>query len=196
MCRTINKGFTLIELLVVISIIGILSSVVLVAVNSQRVRANEVKYIQELAELGKAIAVYRSNTGDIPGGAGYIGSDQNGDSGFDDLLAPLVSAKVLAKIPHYYDWKSGVTSPSGIYQVYRKNDPNGEDPSGLNYACGTHADLFAIKATGTQGVILIYGATKKFAPYSTASVAAINPSNPSQNTLASPINPNAQCIPL
>ena len=52
-----NKGFTLIELLVVIAIIGILSTIVLVSVNSARNKANDVaikaalEQVRSVAEL-------------------------------------------------------------------------------------------------------------------------------------------------
>jgi prepilin-type N-terminal cleavage/methylation domain-containing protein len=52
-----NKGFTLIELLVVIAIIGILSTIVLVSVNTARNKANDVaikaavKQTRNVAEL-------------------------------------------------------------------------------------------------------------------------------------------------
>ncbi len=46
-----KKGFTLIELLVVISVIGVLSSVVLVSLNAARVKAVNARIQQEIIQL-------------------------------------------------------------------------------------------------------------------------------------------------
>lgn len=50
-----NKGFTLIELLVVIAIIGILSSIVLVSMNSTRAKAKDARVQASIAQV-RAIA--------------------------------------------------------------------------------------------------------------------------------------------
>lgn len=61
-----NRGFTLIELLVVISIMGLLSSVVLSAVNDARTKARDTERIQELAEMRKALMLYYDDNGKYP----------------------------------------------------------------------------------------------------------------------------------
>lgn len=53
-----NKGFTLIELLVVISIIGMLSGIVLSALNSARARSRDSARLTTVDQINKALELY------------------------------------------------------------------------------------------------------------------------------------------
>ena len=64
--RRQRKGFTLIELLVVISIIGMLASVVLVAVNGAKAKGRDAKRLQDMLQLRNALEIYRSSYGVYP----------------------------------------------------------------------------------------------------------------------------------
>jgi len=69
-----DRGFTLIELLVVIAIIGLLASIVLVSLNSARMKARDTKRIAEIKQLMIALEMYYDSNGHYPISSGGCGA--------------------------------------------------------------------------------------------------------------------------
>ncbi len=61
-----KKGFTLIELLIVVAIIGLLSAVVLVSLNSARRSANDAKRKADLKQIANAMEMYYDTNSTYP----------------------------------------------------------------------------------------------------------------------------------
>lgn len=81
-----NKGFTLVELLVVISIIGIMSTVAVVALGGARGKARDAKRISDLRTMQSAIIYYFNTTSSsaYPAPASWASSTSQG--GIGDLM--------------------------------------------------------------------------------------------------------------
>lgn len=61
-----EKGFTLIELLVVIAIIGLLASVVLLALNSARAKSRDAKRLADVRQIASAMELYFNDKSAYP----------------------------------------------------------------------------------------------------------------------------------
>ena len=64
----LNKGFTLLELLIVISIIGILATILYIAIDPQA-RVNQAKatgIVQEMLDIKHAVSFFVLDTGQFP----------------------------------------------------------------------------------------------------------------------------------
>lgn len=61
-----RRGFTLIELLVVISIIALLSSVIMVAVQDARSKSKAAKLMSDMIQIRNAAELYKTDTGSYP----------------------------------------------------------------------------------------------------------------------------------
>jgi prepilin-type N-terminal cleavage/methylation domain-containing protein len=98
----LRHGFTLLELLVVIAIIGILSTIILAALNGARGNAYETKVAQTLDSANKAIEIYRLQNGHIPFG-NFAGDD--------------LGASDLYKIGECKNGMSFVNSPTPLTSI-------------------------------------------------------------------------------
>ena len=88
-----SRGFTLIELLIVIAVIGILSSVVLVSLNTAREKARDAQRVANVNQIANAIALYELDNSVPPGedGVEYV----NGNPEWIPGLAP----KYISSVP-------------------------------------------------------------------------------------------------
>jgi len=162
-----NRGFTLIELLVVIVIIAIISTLVIVNVNSSRVKSRDARRKADLLLLSAALEQYYTENRVFPhqvvqlpatSGAFYSAMVAGGyiQSIPADPLSPASSTK-----PPYYYVSDGTTSwppttpatTSTQYVIFAKLERiNDSDVSALKYLpiTNTAVSSYALTVSGTS----------------------------------------------
>ena len=138
------RGFTLIELLIVVAIIGLLSSIVLAALNQGRRKAKIAAEIQSVRQLETALHLYRTDHDDFPpvdhGVSGPIAN--HGQASIFDL-SPYLTEKYMPG----FDYNN---TPAVIY-IHACNETTPCHTTGLsnnhslmmNY-CGNYSSTTAV----------------------------------------------------
>lgn len=104
-----QQGFTLVELLVVVAIIGLLSTLAVVAFNGARMKARDVKRVTDVKQIQTALALYFSDEDTYPAASGTASSTF--------IASPLKGPNSLT--------------------TYMKNVPS--NPTSVDVACGSSA---------------------------------------------------------
>lgn len=163
------------ELLVVISIIGLLSSVLLVAVNSARVKSRDVKRKADLAQFQKALEMYYYDNNQYPPSGGAASPNASWSNSADAswtalgaLLKPYASS--LPKDPkennnaaewgqsgyHFSYYSLGYGCFQQWYMiVYQLETAEGPDPTvkacdGTAFQYGGPAGATKVKTVGVS----------------------------------------------
>lgn len=160
-----QKGFTLIELLVVISIIGVLSAVVLSALNSARAKARDAQRMAALHSIQIALEMYYdvhgtylvAGTGWNDGGNGFLSYTGGvpGNIYNKEVTRQLYEEKFLAtpvvKDPYTFDFGYMIYICEGgeVYSLSAsKENPTPADIANIQKTCN---------GSGINGTYSTYG---------------------------------------
>ncbi len=116
-----TRGFTLIELLVVIAIIGVLSSIVLVSLNTARMKARDAQRLADIHALEAALQLYYSDYNHFPVCSEYLTAT---DAATGCLHAALVPS-FIAQIPSDPLYGSNDSLSWGYQYQYWSSDSSG-----------------------------------------------------------------------
>ena len=136
-----QRGFTLIELLVAIAIIGLLSSIVMAAVNDAREKSRDARRLSDMRQIQNALELYYDEYGQYPL------SDFDGCGGWDvgsqdyPLLNGRMDEDIISPVP-VDSWKSGNCTG---YRYYRY----GAGSSGCDSSRGAFYVLGIVDVEGT-----------------------------------------------
>jgi len=114
-CKAKNRsgaGFTLIELLVVITVIGLLSSMILVGLQGVRAQGRDTRRVSDMRNMQNALELYFNKNTTYPVGSGWsvLGT------ALPDVGVKKLSIDPLNRAPYQYTY---VSSPDGLHYVLK-----------------------------------------------------------------------------
>lgn len=128
-----NNAFTLIELLVVIAVIGLLASVILISLNSARIKARDARRMADIRQLTTALELYYDANGRYPTSGGASSPNGEWNNSNDSSWAALQTAlAVYVSAPPKDPVNQAGWPGSGNYTYIYYTDPNN------NYGCGAN----------------------------------------------------------
>ncbi len=136
-----KQGFTLVEILVVVSIIGMLSSIVLVGLGSFRARGRDARRVADLRETQNALELYYGKFGGYPlttwdGLEGTLIEAEIGVSGISD--DPLGGTNHYRYGSNGQSYVLGAKLEDPNNQVL-KDDVDGSGAETIGVDCGSEA---------------------------------------------------------
>ena len=151
MKKTNEKGFTLVELLVVVSIIGLLSTLAIVALGSARTKARDAKRVSDMRQIATALEMYFSDNDYYPSVASAINLGEDGaltfseTNAFNNDGAGIIYMGSVPKPP---------TPPADKYYVYKSLNT---DETDCTEKCASYEIEFELegKSTGLEGELKI-----------------------------------------
>ena len=109
-----QSGFTLIELLVVIAIIGLLASVVLLALNSARAKSRDAKRLADVRQIASAMELFFNDYNSYPTNNITVGTFNT----LSTTYAPRLSPQYIGLVPTAPNPSDGTcTATQNSYQI-------------------------------------------------------------------------------
>ncbi len=161
-----QKGFTLIELLVVIAIIGILSSVVLVSLQSSRAKARDAKRIADIGSIQQALALYYDSNNQYPATlhglvtANLLSSDPVGPNTGETYSYSVASGGSDGSLSyHLGSTLEQVAVGSGVLASASKCNDGGATPTCKGFVAAGSAPFNGAQTAGTNCAGTVVGGT-------------------------------------
>jgi prepilin-type N-terminal cleavage/methylation domain-containing protein/prepilin-type processing-associated H-X9-DG protein len=136
-----RRGFTLIELLVVIAIIAVLIALLLPAVQAAREAARRSQCVNNLKQIGLAIANYESALGSLPWGEGRYGLNTSPSS----LLLMLPQ---LEQSPLYNTFNFSSLVNNGIWNLQNAVNSTGQLTTVNVFICPSDINRLSMSTNG------------------------------------------------